>query len=408
MTPDWGRLTLRGSEAVEQRVRLLLEDVREASKSLDRRAYRALLLIGGYGRGEGGVIVENGEEKPHNNLDFLLIAESPNANENQCLRADFNQKVQALARKHGIDIDFSVTNVAKLKHSPRLVIWTDMRFGHKTIAGDPDFAPNLSRYELDRIEPWDVRNLLVNRATLLVVNQHILASGRFGEDIRPLITKLVMKAVIGYGDALLFFRGRYHWSYAEKQRRMRELEGADPAFRAMYEAAADFRFTPKYEAYTSRDPVEWMQELRAQLEPVHLECERARLGDPKLEWSNYPEAAFAHALRTDFFSPRASAKKILNALRTRSVPTELSPLSQVGYRCAGTRGVSPILFPIVAYHLEDERLREIARTAFGARSIQLDELRRTYLANWGVVGDDNFGKTLSTWNISLEPADARA
>ncbi|HCX72875.1 MAG TPA: hypothetical protein DHM37_04070, partial [Candidatus Cloacimonas sp.] len=28
---------------------------------------------GGYGRGEGGVLIENGVEKPHNNFDLLLI-----------------------------------------------------------------------------------------------------------------------------------------------------------------------------------------------------------------------------------------------------------------------------------------------------------------------------------------------
>ena len=64
-----------------------------------------------------------------------------------------------------------------------------------------------------------------------------------------------------------------------------------------------------------------------------------------------------------------------------------------------------MIFPVVAYHLADEHLREVARDICGARSTDLNELRRAYLAAWGVVGDDNFEAVLKKWNLSLEPVE---
>ena len=80
MSSRYGRFTVRGGEAVE---RLLTELVAAAAARVDEAIaaseYRALVMIGGYGRGEGGVQIVDGVERPHNNLDFLLIAETSRA-----------------------------------------------------------------------------------------------------------------------------------------------------------------------------------------------------------------------------------------------------------------------------------------------------------------------------------------
>src|SRR5690606_3500364 len=119
---------------------------------------------------------------------------------------------------------------------PCLVMWFDMRFGHKVLLGDPSFARGLDRFRLSRIEPADVRNLLVNRGTLLVIND-LLFDGPGGNDeaARRTALKHAMKAVIGYGDALLYFLGEYDHSYVEKQRRMRIRRDVPAAFRDLYD-----------------------------------------------------------------------------------------------------------------------------------------------------------------------------
>ena len=67
------RYTLDGGPQVESRIEDLVRAVAaEVENRVSSASYRALLLIGGYGRGEGGVEVRDGAEHPHNNLDFLL------------------------------------------------------------------------------------------------------------------------------------------------------------------------------------------------------------------------------------------------------------------------------------------------------------------------------------------------
>ena len=41
----------------------------------------SIILIGGYGRGEGGVMEIDGEPHPHNNLDFQIILNKPRIGE---------------------------------------------------------------------------------------------------------------------------------------------------------------------------------------------------------------------------------------------------------------------------------------------------------------------------------------
>ena len=40
---------------------------------IDESEIDSILLIGGYGRGEGGIVLKNEEPTPHNNLDFQII-----------------------------------------------------------------------------------------------------------------------------------------------------------------------------------------------------------------------------------------------------------------------------------------------------------------------------------------------
>ena len=154
-----------------------------------------------------------------------------------------------------------------------------------------------------------------------------------------------------------------------------------------------------------RDLGPWMDEIRRMLEPVHRRCESQRLGLDSLEWTTYPEIAYKKTLFLEALSPRAWAKKAVNFARTKGAGSLQGIPARLGYRMLGLRGALPMIFPVVAYHLADEHLREVARDICGARSTDLNELRRAYLAAWGVVGDDNFESVLKKWNLSLEPVE---
>lgn len=397
------RFTLRGGAEVEERITSLVNDVAVSLETnMNPSQYRAVVLLGGYGRGEGGVEVVNGAAQAHNNLDFLVITNGLPVMEQEDLRRRLFESLTPLTEKYKIELDLSVTTAGKLKRSRSLVIWYDMRFGHKTILGDESFVPSLTHFDVDRIPHWDVRNLLVNRGTLLVINDALLEKG-LDADSRRQVIRHAMKAVAGYGDALLYFLGHFHWSYAEKQRRMASRHDVPSAFRALYDEALEFRFEPRYTTYLKRDLAAWMNELRCRLSPIHRTCEGLRLGSELPDWAAYPSRAMRRKSFEDASSPRMWLKKALCAVRSKSSGAGGSILARVGYRVMDVRDRVALAFPVVAYDLRDPDYRRLVRSLLDVESDAPRDLRRAYLKMWGQAADASF---LRRWDASLELKDS--
>jgi hypothetical protein len=411
MSDGYGRFTVRGSEAVERLMTELVNDaaarVREAFAPSE---YRALVMIGGYGRGEGGVEVVDGVERPHNNVDFLMIAETARSGELLVLRERLLNALLPVMQQYAIEIDLSVVSVWKLRLSPALIIWYDMRFGHKTILGDSDFVPSLTRFRLEAIPSRDALRLLVNRGTLLVMNEQLLDEENGSIDHRRRITRNIMKAIIGYGDALLFFLGAYHWSYVERQKRVAAHADVPEDFRALYDEAAAFRFQPGYDRYASRDLREWMADLRTALEPVHRMCECRRLGVPAFTWDAYPRLAMRHALLDEALSARAWARKSVHLTRGANPPPGLGFRARLGYRVMGVKDRSLFAFPLLAYHLDAPSLQAFAAAALNEPAgAGMKTLREAYLRLWCAEIDINAGSALRKWRMpAAEDHDKRA
>ena len=309
-SPDSGRprYTALGGPAVEARVHALVERVGSlVDAHAPPGACVALLLVGGYGRGEGGVERGLAGPRPHNNLDFLLVVRGLGARERRALGARLGELLEDLAAGAGLGLDLGVIAERALPGLARRVMGYDVRHGHRVVRGA--LPPALRAARLERIRPADVGALATNRAALLVFNAVLLDAGEPGPAARRAIVKHAAKATLGVGDALLFFRGAYHWSYREKGRRMAARRDVPAAFRALYAEALAFRFAPDHAAWASRDLRAHHAALVEALAPIHLAVERLRLGRPRLGWAGHAEAAFAGALGEDVWSSRGWARK---------------------------------------------------------------------------------------------------
>lgn len=244
---NYGRLTVNGSKQFEEKLSLVLDAMAaDINTLIDKSLYEAIILIGGYGRGEGGVIKVDGVELPHNNFDFLVVSKNISDDETSFLEQLCKTIFNTHSRKLGIEVEFSVISLSKMKRIDPLVITYDMKYGHKLLAGNNEFLVNDERFELESIPSWDIRNLMVNRGTLLIINDLILQKENLSKKDEKIIVKHWIKAIIGYGDALLYYLGRYDYSYVEKQKRMQRQLGVNARFKALYDRAMNFRFQPNY------------------------------------------------------------------------------------------------------------------------------------------------------------------
>ena len=113
------RYTLRGSPRMEQRIGALVARVAGlVAKAFNHHDCHALVLLGGYGRGEGGVTHDNDNEHPHNNLDLLLITKLGGGLRRASLKTRLDEVLAPVVRDEGIGIDTGVISDVELRHAP--------------------------------------------------------------------------------------------------------------------------------------------------------------------------------------------------------------------------------------------------------------------------------------------------
>lgn len=394
------RLTVTGSAALERRLGDHLSAMgRVAERVVGAGDLRALLLIGGYGRGEGGVDRTGGDERPHNNFDLLLVTRRRSGGSARAIGERLSDALAPMRDEAAIGIDVGAIADRDLERAPCLVMWSDARQGHRVVAGDASFLAGLHRFRPDAIEPYDVERLLANRLTLLVLNRALLESVTFDERVRRAVVRHAYKAIVGVGDAALHACGRYDGSYAEKRRRMR-VAPVSEALRAAYEEAIAFRFDPSFDGIpTERDGLAvWNERWLRLAEEVHLARERQRIGDAALGWNGHLARTLVVRARALPSNARDAARRSRNLLACRArIPTS-SPLDRALVRTLGWRDILPDLLPLVAYRTDEA----LAAAALGHQHARRSTLDLAYLTAWGRHGDPNFARVANDLGLALE------
>lgn len=400
---DWGKFTAKGSPKVEVLITRMVEEmVSIIEKIVPEKDMKCLYMLGGYGRGEGGVVIVNGQERPHNNFDLMLVTGDIKADKAALYKKEIDQALKQLIDRIGIGIDTSVISASKLRSASCRVIWYDMRFGHKLLAGETDLIKSCSQFKLGNIPAWDARNLLVNRGTLLIINDLLINQRKMVPELKKVLVKHIVKCIIGYGDCLLFFLGDYNWSYLEKQKRMQKQKNVNPDFKKLYDDAMNFRFQPDYDPYLRLDLKEWLKEVVALLKEINLLCESKRLRRKKLNWDNYIFNALSHGITEGGLGIKAWGKRFLNySNMDTEFPGKAPGGVKMGYKFLGDRGVLSVIYPLIAYNLKNKDYRRIARGFLKVKTFSYEDLRSAYLMKWGELMDTNFITLLEKYDIKL-------
>lgn len=223
----------------EAALRALSDDVRAALG--DRLV--ALILGGGYGRGEGAVVHRNGIEMPYNDLDLTLVVRRG--------RRRFEPKLHEIAQRYasrlGIEIDFSrPLTLEDISAWPCCLMWQDLLARHVTLEGPPNLLSSLAPQTLTAPLPAiEGTRLLLNRGA------GVVWSLRVARDLEPppdadFIRRNYYKCALALGDALLIAHQRFASQYLGRELRLRQLMQTRtvPDVLGLYEAALRFKFCP--------------------------------------------------------------------------------------------------------------------------------------------------------------------
>ena len=200
----------------------------------------SLVLGGGYGRGEGGVMQEPDGEGFSNDLDYFLFDDNPG---NPSLQAWCRQMERTESAAMGIDVEIKCLRADSLGDPSCSMMFADLVAGHVVVAGDGVFLARLREgLDFSRIEPEETTRLLWNRGTGMFFSRC-----RTGcDEEMAYVIRNHAKMKLALGDAWLSLHGLYTSHCRERAARLAaaELPETLAELRVWHAAGVAFKFQP--------------------------------------------------------------------------------------------------------------------------------------------------------------------
>src|SRR4051812_25152730 len=229
---DSKRFTIDGGELLERRIAEICSEVRERIfECVPRGKIGGLLLAGGYGRGEGGVLQTPEGESPYNDLDFYVFLNGNHLLNEKRFGPILHHAAEELSASAEVEIELKIDSLARWPQLPVTMFSHDVVAGHKWLHGEESLLAG-SEYHRDAkaIPLSEAARLLLNRCSGLLFAAEQLLRPEFDSANADFVARNIAKAQLAFGDAVLVAFAQYHWSCLERSRRLKSLGLAEPWF----------------------------------------------------------------------------------------------------------------------------------------------------------------------------------
>ena len=245
-----GRYTVIPSPELNALLDSALEGIaQELAKIRTGGRLACVLLGGGYGRGEGGVLRTGSGDRLYNDLDFFVFTRKADKRTRREIGRQLREIGERWEKDLGVAVDFSpAKNLSDLPRAGHTLMFQELRHGWKPVLGNASIPINLiPELSPARLPYTEAVRLLLNRGMGLIFAGERLAAGR-GEEEADFVVRNMNKAVLGCGDALLLAAGRYCWKGGDRVlafARYAEECGLPRNVADAYAAAFQFKIEPK-------------------------------------------------------------------------------------------------------------------------------------------------------------------
>ncbi|HZZ58495.1 MAG TPA: hypothetical protein VFE31_11740 [Opitutaceae bacterium] len=300
------RFTIDGDDALEAHLaRTCARAVSGIRGLVPDRTLEAVLLGGGYGRGEGGVLRSAEGDRPYNDIEFYVALRGSRHLNELRYRRPLEVLAQILTHQADAEVEFKIASLSEMSRAPISMFSYDLLAGHRQVWGDPrGLAPCSAHRHADALPIGEATRLLLNRCSGLLLAKAQLEREPFTEAAADFVGRNLAKVQLALGDAVLTVAGRYHWSCRERHRRLTRLSGyAVPeldAVRRHHEAGVEFKLRP---ALTRASRAE----LAARLEEISSLALRIWLWTESRRLARHYASARAYAGDAINFFPQTSA-----------------------------------------------------------------------------------------------------
>lgn len=248
MTPINSKYTFIYNEKIEALLNSILSSiVADLSDFKFANYIEFLVLGGGYGRGEGGILFdENKNPNLYNDLDFFVISNTKDTNINSKINSFFCELSKKYTKKIGIDVDFSRAFHSKyIQKKLDVLMWREMVLGANILWGDSQKFRNLFKVnESDLPEAKEVEKLLFNRLSGLFFAFQRLQLDSLNSDDFNFISRNINKSILAIADARLIASKCYPFKSVQRLAALKNLLSKDDELLIAYQKALLFKQFP--------------------------------------------------------------------------------------------------------------------------------------------------------------------
>ncbi len=248
----------------------------------------AVVLTGGFGRGEGALLrAPEGTGTPFGDVDLLLIGNGPRPG--QRVLDDLKSRLASTLSADFVDLGY--IRASAFRRAEPTVFLYELRNGSMVLWGSPGALERVPSFRAQDIPLSEATRFFLNRGTGLLSVFLMMMQDADGALVRKCAATAWSKTVLAAGDSFLVRRKLYHWSYAERLRRLEEALGScgKDGFLERYTRAANFKLTADFGLLPSGDPHELCLEARRLHEDHFRRLEQARTFSTLTDWREYPD-----------------------------------------------------------------------------------------------------------------------
>jgi predicted nucleotidyltransferase len=310
---NMGKYSVKGSPAFDARVDADMKRIADAVYASGfSKHWKALVLFGSYGRGEGSLMIgSSGEELPFNDYNLVVVTNSLDP----LLKRALKKLEKELSEELGLPVDLHPYLAGALPRCEFSLLNYEMKYGHRVLRGSQTILAAMPAYAHDAIPRSEGTRLLMNRGKLLLdIKRRLARPEPLTQEERMRFLNFLFQVDLAFGDCALLLRGAYDLSYAVKRNRLPEIDlsGLDDAraFVEAYSRAIDFKERADFQMLENSNVYSRFAEISTRYEEFFLWHERRRL-NRKFKTSE----KYAHAF-PDFGKEGSPLKNAAHNLRT--------------------------------------------------------------------------------------------
>lgn len=204
----------------------------------------SIFLVGGFGRGEGGVLT-NPENalliQPVNDYDLEIISKA---------RLD-KKSLHEMEKKLASDIGISYVHIENhlesfLKKAKPTVYFYDLKYAGRLLYGNSAILDELRLFKPGDINPIEGLYLLITRISSILLAWEALCSDKSpSPQERFFASNQLSKAILACLDAHLIKTKKYNHLYARRRNMIDDIAPEDEEFIRAAKWAVDFKLKPK-------------------------------------------------------------------------------------------------------------------------------------------------------------------